>query len=730
MLMGAPEQAPQPAVPMKPPMLLWVFLTFVVTTLVVGGGGYYFWSQSREGAGPVDVGGGLNKAPDEPGSVEVAPKTQDGEVAKFNDVNDFKDWLKKAGTEESGYGYYGSPMMLRSDMMVEEGIGLAPAPTAVSKAEGQVGAAPGGATAEPSRFSETNVQVAGIDEPDIVKTDGKEIFYSPEQRYWWGWERPMPMPMIESDSVEGISVEENTKIMPPKPQPPNGVRAIKAFPPADLKLDSQIDRFGNLLLSDKTLLVQTYEGLFGYDVSDPAKPAEKWKMTLENSNEITAARLYKDKVYLVTRASINDFSPCPVVPFKAGDASISIPCERIYHPVVPTPTDVTYSVIKVDAASGQVEQTVSFVGSWNSSAIYMSEKNLYVTNVYRGDMIAFFVGFLKANTDLAPSSTVARLEKLSSYDISAQAKEVELMQILQSWQASLSQDDQLKLENEMTNRMDSYLKEHMRDMEKTGVVRIAIDSLSVTGNGAVPGHLLNQFSLDEYASYLRLATTSGGRGSFGWQFGINTGSESVNDVYTLDADMNLAGSAKDMGKGERIYSVRFIQDKGYVVTFKETDPLYVLDLSDGRNPQIKGELKIPGYSSYLHPINKDKILGIGKENNQVKVSLFDVADPANPTEKAKYALDEYWSDILNTHHAFLLDSSHEAFFLPGSKGGYVFLYSGDTLKLAKAVSDIQAKRAVYINDYLYILGDNKIVVLNEKDWEKVNQLEIAGYSGY
>lgn len=725
--MDTPEQAPAAAptvpaaskTPKKPSLFWWVFLTFAVTTLVVGGGGFYFWSQSQ---GDMEwlTAGPLNKVfqPVAP----VTPRSEEGAVDKFKNAEDFKDWLKKAGTEDI-YGYYGAPTMVRNMDVMEESIGLS-APTAMPKAEaGMI------APSEPGRYSETNVQVAGIDEPDIVKTDGKEIYYSPEQRYWWGWERPMPMPMIdvESSSAEGISVEENTKIMPPKPRA-DGVRAIKAFPPADLKVDSQIERFGNLLLSGKTLLVQTYEGLYGYDVADPAKPSEKWKMTLENGNEITAARMYKDKVYLVTRARINDFTPCPVIPLKVGENSVSIPCERIYHPVMPTPSDVTYSVIKVDAATGQAEQSVSFVGSWNSSAVYMSEKNLYVTNIYQGDMIGFFVGFLKANSDLAPASTVSRLEKLNTYDISAQAKNVELMQILESWQASLSQDEQLKLENEMANRMETYLKEHVRDMEKTGVVRIAVDDLAVTGNGTVPGHLLNQFSMDEYESNLRLATTSGGRG-IGWQFGIGGGESSVSDVYVLDKDMNQVGAAKEMGRGERIYSVRFIQDKGYVVTFKETDPLYVLDLANPRDPQIKGELKIPGYSSYLHPINKDKILGFGKEESQVKISLFDVSDPSAPSEKAKYTLKEYWSDILNTHHAFLLDPTHEAFFLPGSNGGYVFLYKGDELKMATAVSDIQAKRAVYIDDYMYILGENKIVVLNENDWQKVNQLDLPGYGG-
>ena len=111
------------------------------------------------------------------------------------------------------------------------------------------------------------------------------------------------------------------------------------------------------------------------------------------------------------------------------------------------------------------------------------------------------------------------------------------------------------------------------------------------------------------------------------------------------------------------------------------------------------------------------------EDWKVKISLFDVTSPENPTEIAKYILDEYWSDILNTHHAFLLDKKHEIFFLPGSKGGYVFSYKDYQLKLTKAVSDIMARRALYINDYLYIIGDDKIIVLNEINWEKVNKIE-------
>ena len=135
-------------------------------------------------------------------------------------------------------------------------------------------------------------------------------------------------------------------------------------------------------------------------------------------------------------------------------------------------------------------------------------------------------------------------------------------------------------------------------------------------------------------------------------------------------------------------------------------------------------MKIRGNSSYLHPITKDKILGVGKQEPQVKISLFDVSDSQNPTEADKYILDEYWSDILNTQHAFLLDDRHKVFFMPGGKGGYIFSYENDKLKLVKAVSQVSALRAIYINDYLYIVGNDKITVLNENDWQKVNELDL------
>jgi uncharacterized secreted protein with C-terminal beta-propeller domain len=108
----------------------------------------------------------------------------------------------------------------------------------------------------------------------------------------------------------------------------------------------------------------------------------------------------------------------------------------------------------------------------------------------------------------------------------------------------------------------------------------------------------------------------------------------------------------------------------------------------------------------------------------VKISIFDVSSPESPVELDKYMLNEYWSDILTTHHAFLLDEKHEIFFLPATNGGYIFSYKDNRLKLLKVVSETIARRAIYIEDYLYVIGDNKITVLDETNWEQVKETAV------
>ncbi|MDR0883907.1 MAG: beta-propeller domain-containing protein [Oscillospiraceae bacterium] len=256
-------------------------------------------------------------------------------------------------------------------------------------------------------------------------------------------------------------------------------------------------------------------------------------------------------------------------------------------------------------------------------------------------------------------------------------------------------------------------------------------------SGKVPGSLLNQFSMDEYQSNLRVATQSDGVGT------------TSSAVYVLDKNLKTVGKVRNIAPGERIQSVRFVGDTGYVVTFLQTDPLFVLDLSNAKKPKVVGELKIPGFSSYLHPVGEGYLLGIGVPGNDlgtvdgVKLSLFDVRNPKNPKEvdnvkflsvrdrsgSFREAYSTEWSDA----KSFLTYPSKDLYGLPifvrhdKSNGAYIdtvsFYYTftvnnGKIVPAKEYVADAQKDgessgeaywaggavtppRATYVNEVLY-----------------------------
>ncbi|HAI74031.1 MAG TPA: hypothetical protein DCS28_03400 [Candidatus Moranbacteria bacterium] len=647
------------------------------------------------------------------------------DMEKFSSEQDFKNYLDESSKLVEGYGggfnmraanQLGSPSFMMEKSAID-GMGA------------------GGA---PERISETNVQVAGIDEPDIVKTNGKEIYFSGWQRYY---------SIMRNNADRGISFNEQSKIAP-EDQPQEKTNIISAFPLAGLKVESEIDKQGDLLLDEKKLVIfsnsninysQLGQEIIGYDVSDPESPEKKWTVKLDKNTSVITSRLRGGKIYLITKNIINSSRPCPFEPLFTDGTALNIQCADIYHPIAPTPVDAIFTAMTLDSSTGEIKNSVSFVGSSGSSIIYMSENAIYATYAFSGSVAEFFGGFVKENEDIFSAEIIAKIKKLESYDISENSKLQEITMLIEKYNNLFDNDERLKRENEMANRMSAYYKKHNRDLEKTGIVKIALENFQIESSGAVPGNLLNNFAMDEYQGNLRVATTVGLRWGIDFD-GMGSG-ETASDVYVLDKNLQTIGQVLDLGKTERIYSARFIEDKGYIVTFRQTDPFFVLDLANPANPVLAGELKIPGYSSYLHPLDATHILGIGMEGSQVKISLFDVSDKNNPMEIDKYLLDEYWSEVSNNYHAFLLDKKHNIFFLPGSKGGYVFSYMYNSpecaketvkcsryelykLKLKKAVEQNFVKRAIYINDYLYIIGEDKITVLNETDWEKISELEL------
>ena len=235
--------------------------------------------------------------------------------------------------------------------------------------------------------------------------------------------------------------------------------------------------------------------------------------------------------------------------------------------------------------------------------------------------------------------------------------------------------------------------------ERTQIHKFATSgprSTSYRASGQVEGQLLNQFSLSEHDDVLRAATT------------VGIAPESESRVTTLAERSGVLvplGQVGGLGKGERIYAVRFIGDVGYVVTFRQVDPLYTLDLSEPARPRVVGELKIRGYSAYLHPLAADLLLGIGQDASErgttlgTQVSLFDVSDPARPSRLHQWAVaDGGSSEAEWDHHAFLWWAPSRLAVLPLESWGRERFAGAVGLKVERAAGIAEAGRVSHVRD--------------------------------
>ncbi|MDN5358875.1 MAG: hypothetical protein PWP76_718 [Candidatus Diapherotrites archaeon] len=543
---------------------------------------------------------------------------------------------------------------------------------AAAESAGAVESTPTAEQPAPERESTTNVQVAGIDEPDILKIgDGKAFFQSRGR-----------------------------------------VKVIDAFPPEEAEVLSKIPtNWGTeLLKTDNVLILLEGRRIVGYDVSNPEKPEEAWSVEL--NGYITDAREKDGKIYAV----VSGYRV--TCPYYAAEGVI-VPCMRYYYPTVPLPAEVTYTVLKIDGESGEVEESVALIGTYDTT-VYMSENAIYFT--YRiqkpyDEVLYDFI--LEKGDEFLPEDVVEHLKRVNEYDISIMAKIAELQIVLYKYYGSIPPEEQSNVQNRIEKALEEYMRENGDKIDRTGIAKISLDDLSVEATGEVPGHLLNQWSMDEYEGYLRVATTTSGtwRQNFG------------NNLYILDGDLDVVGKIEGLEEGERIYAVRFMGEKAYVVTYKETDPLLVLDLSDPKTPRVLGELKIPGFSTYLHPIGDNHMIGVGRADDwKVKVSLFDVSDPENPVEKDVYYLSETWSDVIYDHHAFLWDAKHDLLILPAGTRYYLLRVRKDEKPYIEAVKivefDSTARRAAYMDDYAYLFSDGEMAVVDEVSGKEVKRLRV------
>ena len=282
------------------------------------------------------------------------------------------------------------------------------------------------------------------------------------------------------------------------------------------------------------------------------------------------------------------------------------------------------------------------------------------------------------------------------------------------------------------------------DITKTEIMKVGYEKgkLTVGRSAVVAGYLYDSFALSEYNGYLRIvATIPANNISLLRTFAIEdttvTGSanavnEDVNALYILDKNMELTGKLTGLAPGEQIYSARFMGDTGYFVTFENTDPLFSVDLSDPANPKILGALKIPGFSRYLHFYDDTLLLGIGEEidpdtlaSEGIKLSMFDISNPADVTEQDKYIIkDSYYSEALYNHKAIMIDPVKNIFgFLYYGEADYQLSYYYVTYTYDKEKGFVETARypieddsgyetdgvrGLYIGDYLYLTTNKSI----------------------
>ncbi|WP_432666294.1 beta-propeller domain-containing protein [Wukongibacter baidiensis] len=510
-----------------------------------------------------------------------------------------------------------------------------------------------------SSHSETNVQVKGVDEADIVKTDGSYIYTLSNNKLYIVNSKKEDFRLLNTLTFDNYDpVEFYLK--------DNKLITIGYFYGLELnKTDDEVN-FKILPLYSNPLRVHVY------DISD------KKNITLLRNVELDgnylSSRLIDDNFYLVANKNVyhGDAEPRPYYLDSIDEKRALIDYndikyfpESIYNNYL-----ITLGLNLENLDSSKIDVN-AYLGSGNN--MYVSTENMYIS------------------------------QDKFRYNIYSSPK---------------------KFNEDRT----------------TSIFKFKLDEGKIiyTTKGDVPGNVLNQFSMDEHQGNFRIATTKGDS----WRGSEST---STSNVYVLDSNLKQLGKTEDLAPGERIYSVRFMGDKVYVVTFRQVDPFYVIDLQEPKTPKVLGYLKIPGYSSYLHPYDEDHIIGIGMDtiekdgrviNGGVKLSMFDVTDYSNPIELDKIIIGGRgsYTDISHDHKSLLFSKEKNILSLPiyvsnydnntykhtfETQGAFVFSIDEDyKFDLRGDISHLSndddyskyIRRILFIGDNLYTISDDKIKI--------------------
>ncbi len=547
-------------------------------------------------------------------------------------------------------GVTGGTKMIEESMDFADDAGVAPADPSSGASED---------------YSQTNVQVAGVDEADIVKTDGKYIYALTDNTVY-----------IIRAKGKNTAVSAQIKLSENENEG-SGAYSNEMFL-SDGKLAVIRTQWGNGTGDDKTVAEV-------YDVSNPKETTFLYK-TGQSGNYLSS-RLLNGTIYLVSNKYVYQYDPkqpSTYIPQVLHDDEYKVmPIESIC--IMPNPS-TSYTVVSgIDLESGNISGSVSVLGG--GSEMYMSNNSLYVAG--------------------------------------------------REWKSTESEP----------RKEDQYSVVDVYEGNTTEILRFSLDGApKLVATGSVRGALLNQFSMDEHNGYLRIVTTVDDYrytrytdDKHGWVNSVSTNmANNTNALYVLDDTLNQVGAIEGLAETERVYSVRFDGDVGYFVTFRQTDPLYTVDLSDPENPVVQSALKIPGFSNYLHVYAPGRLFGLGMDADEdtgatkgLKLSMFDTSNPFDVTEMWKISVDGDGSAAQNNHKAILISPQKDIIGFPTWDSYMVYGYNdteGFYLKGQVTIDgqwhwDFYDCRGLYIGDEIYLVSKGGVLVLSLETMTPIGQTD-------
>jgi uncharacterized secreted protein with C-terminal beta-propeller domain len=645
-----------------------------------------------------------------------------GEIKKFSSADEIRDYIKNNTplVQDENYQTDGAWVAMPAPVMAAQELS--------AKGVSISSALPSAAGIGSPGYSQTNVQVAGVDEPDFVKNDARYIYVISGST----------LTIVNAYPAASASVVSKTELEDtPREIFINGDRLVL------LKTgSSDIEVSGTLQDTDIVAKVAMMPPRYPYyrsapvthavfyDISDRVHPKILKDYTIDG--DYISARMIGSTVYLLSRESVYPYDDRIIVPTIRESTKVIVAPDVYYFDNPEQQYDFT-TITSFDAGNGATKDAKTYlVGSGN--IVYVSTQAMYVSyqkynNLYR-PMWGVAEPVLGGAQSSGGSAGITRISSPALLDFN-----------------TMSETEKQALIAEMKSGEQDAIQKREIDQSTTMIHKIGIDNGAITylAKGEVAGYLKNQFAMDEYGGNIRVATTS--------DVWTNLGQYEYNNVFVLDGAMKTIGSLTHIAEQEKIYSTRFIGDRLYMVTFKRIDPFFVIDLSTPSSPKILGKLKIPGYSDYLHPYDKNHIIGVGKETatnewggvstKGLKLALFEVSDVEHPKQIDKVEIGDSGTDsaALSDHRAFLFDKNKNLLVIPtrvvkqidmpekysGNQqriwyGAYVFGVTPETGFVLRGTvehstsggyawygSPYEVKRSLYIGDTLYTLSQKQIL---------------------